>query len=50
MCAQLIASLIIILGSVAVFITWLAKSVEQNLVTELKNNLNISSVNKLFSI
>ena len=49
MCAKLIASLIIILGSVAVFITWLAKSVEQNLVTELKHNLNISSVYNLVS-
>ena len=50
MCAQLITTLIIILGSVTVFIIWLAKSVEQNLVTEFKNNLNISSVNKLFNI
>ena len=50
MCAQLITALIIILGSVTVFITWLAKSVEQNLVTEFKNKLNISSVNKLFNI
>ena len=50
MCAQLITTLIIILGSVTVFIIWLAKSVEQNLDSEFKNNLNISSVNKLFNI
>ena len=49
MCAQLITTLIIILGSVTVFIIWLAKSVE-NLDSEFKNNLNISSVNKLFDI
>ena len=34
MCAQLITTLIIILGSVTVFIIWLAKSVEQNLDSE----------------